>query len=173
MVDLLLQVSLEEAENRDVCECCAQASEERDHDDGVVGEEGGDDKHRCARGKAVGVQCPCDKYAPDPERLDDKVHRLGSYGRKNKERYRVRERYCRELGVVCEHGFILAAFKLYLGDAVYAALSLAEIAQLVEHVHGKDGVAGSIPALGSTIRIEWVVPVAALAQLVEQWYRKP
>ena len=27
----------------------------------------------------------------------------------------------------------------------------AEIAQLVEHVHGKDGVPGSIPGLGSTL----------------------
>ena len=29
--------------------------------------------------------------------------------------------------------------------------SLAEIAQLVEHVHGKDEVVGSIPTLGSRI----------------------
>jgi hypothetical protein len=31
--------------------------------------------------------------------------------------------------------------------------SLAEIAQLVEHIHGKDEVAGSIPALGSKIKV--------------------
>ncbi len=27
---------------------------------------------------------------------------------------------------------------------------VAHVAQLVEHIHGKDGVAGSIPAVGST-----------------------
>ncbi len=27
---------------------------------------------------------------------------------------------------------------------------VAEVAQLAEHIHGKDGVAGSNPALGST-----------------------
>lgn len=53
----------------------------------------------------------------------------------------------------------------------------AEIAQLVEHVHGKDGVAGSIPALGSEdqqiFAIRYDGTVAALAQLVERGYRKP
>ncbi len=59
-----------------------------------------------------------------------------------------------------EHSFILAVFTLYLGSVeVRSILTNAEIAQLVEHVHGKDGVAGSIPALGSTIQLEWVVVV--------------
>ncbi len=30
--------------------------------------------------------------------------------------------------------------------------SRADVAQLVEHVHGKDGVAGSSPAIGSRIK---------------------
>ena len=37
-------------------------------------------------------------------------------------------------------------------DTYSHAPSLAEIAQLVEHVHGKDEVVGSIPTLGSEIR---------------------
>ncbi len=28
----------------------------------------------------------------------------------------------------------------------------ADVAQMVEHVHGKDGVAGSIPAIGSSAK---------------------
>ena len=36
-------------------------------------------------------------------------------------------------------------------DVLYIS-SLAEIAQLVEHVHGKDEVIGSIPILGSSFK---------------------
>lgn len=35
-------------------------------------------------------------------------------------------------------------------DVLYIS-SFAEIAQLVEHVHGKDEVVGSIPTLGSKL----------------------
>jgi hypothetical protein len=39
----------------------------------------------------------------------------------------------------------------------------AEIAQLVEHVHGKDGVVGSIPTLGSKIKPNSFLPISERA----------
>ncbi len=37
-------------------------------------------------------------------------------------------------------------------NSYFCSSYFADIAQLVEHIHGKDEVAGSIPALGSRIR---------------------
>ena len=59
-------------------------------------------------------------------------------------------------------------FKSRLSRKVFTQ---AEIAQLVEHIHGKDEVASSILALGS--RFLWKSRIARVAQLVERRYRKP
>lgn len=45
--------------------------------------------------------------------------------------------------------FLQKEFKL---DNIKAVFDVAKIAQLVEHIHGKDEVPGSIPGLGSAIK---------------------